>query len=276
MPVVVIFMTPVCSLVNSLCCIDNWSYIKNKRLDGSVANITANAITPTSNVIFFQRTCPGHSRPIGDWRCKHCSADKFVVRQENRICCFCGESSYYEAHGAVMLATTPTRSYNINAAKRVSHFKNWIARLQGKERCSIRTEDLERISELIKTYPDNMSDHDRIKGAMKQLGLHKYYNHIYYVMRHLLGHAMVEFRKINEARLLALFMRIQEPFSRIQNGKRTNMMSYQFLIRKFCELLGYSLAKYIPLLKSRSNLQRQDYLWKCICDELGLPFYPSV
>lgn len=199
-----------------------------------------------------------------------------MVRQENRICCFCGESSYYEAHGAIMLATTPTRGYNINAAKRISHFKNWVARLQGKERCSIRAEDIERVAEVIKTYPDNLSDHDRIKAALKQLGLQKYYNHIYHVMRHVLGHGMVEFRKINEARLLALFMRIQEPFSRIQQGNRTNMISYQFLIRKFCELLGYSLAQYIPLLKSRSNLQRQDYIWKCICDDLGLPFYPSV
>jgi hypothetical protein len=111
--------------------------------------------------------------------------------------------------------------------------------------------------------------------ALKVLGLHKYYNHVYYVMRQVMGHAMVEFRKINEARLVAMFLRIQEPFSRIQSG-RTNMLSYQFLIRKFCELLGYSVAAYIPLLKSRCNLERQDYTWKCICDELGLPFYPSV
>jgi hypothetical protein len=120
-----------------------------------------------------------------------------------------------------------------------------------------------------------MTDYERIKMALKQLKLQRYYNNIYYIMRQLLGHALVEFRKINEARLLALFLRIQEPFSRIQNG-RTNMISYQFVIKKFCELLGYSLAYYIPLLKSRANLQRQDCIWKGICDQLGLPFYPSV
>lgn len=268
-------MTPIFSLVDGLCCVDDWSYIKKKGLQSSVLNITSAAILPTANTIFFPKRVPGHSRSVGDWRCKRCSADKFVVRKENRICTFCGESSYYEAHGAIMLATTPTRDYNANAAKRVSHFKNWIARLQGKERCSITAQDLERVAELVKTYPDNLSDHDRIKAALKELGLQKYYNHIYHVMRHVMGHGMVEFRKINEARLLALFMRIQEPFSRIHDN-RTNMISYQFLIRKFCELLGYSLAQYIPLLKSRANLQRQDHLWKCVCDELGLPFYPSV
>jgi hypothetical protein len=70
-------------------------------------------------------------------------------------------------------------------------------------------------------------------------------------------------------------MRIQEPFAR-SRLQRTNMLSYQFLIRKFCELLGYKVAVYIPLLKSRANLQRQDHEWKQICEALDLPFYPSV
>lgn len=175
----------------------------------------------------------------------------------------------------MVMALTTTRKYNKNASKRVSHFKNWVARLQGKERCSISSDNLREVGALVELYPDNMSEYDRIKLALKQLKLQRYYNNIYYIMRHTMGHALVEFRKLNEARLLALFMKIQEPFSRIQNG-RTNMVSYQFLIRKFCELLGYSVAYYIPLLKSRANLQRQDYVWKCVCDELGLPFYPSV
>lgn len=120
-----------------------------------------------------------------------------------------------------------------------------------------------------------MSEHDKIRLSMKELGLQKYYNNAYYVMRHVFGHPLVEFRKINEARLLALFMRVQEPFSRIQS-QRTNMLSYQFLIRKFCELLGYNVAYYIPYLRSRTNLQRQDQEWKQICNELDIPFYPST
>lgn len=175
----------------------------------------------------------------------------------------------------MVTAITSTRNYNKNAAKRVAHFKNWVARLQGKERCNITPTNIDAVANMIKFYPDNMSEYDCIKLALKELKLQKYYNNVYYIMRQIMGHALVEFRKVNEARLLALFLRIQEPFSRIQNS-RTNMMSYQFLIKKFCELLGYSLAYYIPLLKSRANLQRQDSIWKQVCDELGLPFYPSV
>jgi hypothetical protein len=120
-----------------------------------------------------------------------------------------------------------------------------------------------------------MSEFQRIRMAMRELGLQRFYNNVYYVMRHTFGHSLVEFRKINEARLLAMFLRIQEPFSRITRN-RTNMLSYQFLIKKFCQLLGYRVAEYIPSLKSRANLQQQDYLWRQICDELGLPFYASV
>lgn len=274
MPVAVL-LTPVTTLVSSLCSVDNWTYMKKKGFDGSVANVTSYAVTPRINVVVFPKHTPFHSKPLGDWRCKRCSSDKFVVRKENRICSFCGESCYYEAEAAITLASTPTRNYNHNATKRLTHFKNWIARLQGKERCDITQANLQALEALLRTYPDHESEYDRIKRALKELGLQKYYNNVYYVMRQLTGHPLVEFRKINEARLLAMFMRIQEPFARIQKG-RTNMVSYQFLIRKFCELLGYSLFKYIPLLKSRANLQRQDYLWKCVCDDLGLPFYPSV
>jgi hypothetical protein len=40
---------------------------------------------------------------------------------------------------------------------------------------------------------------------MRELSLQRYYGNVYYVMRALLGHSLVEFRKINEARLVALF-----------------------------------------------------------------------
>jgi hypothetical protein len=120
-----------------------------------------------------------------------------------------------------------------------------------------------------------MSEFKRIRMALRELGLQKYYNHVYYIMHHAFGYSLVRFSKINEARLLALFLRIQEPFSRIQQG-RVNMLSYQFLIRKFCQLLGYSVFEYIPLMSSRLNLQKQDLMWSKICDDLGVPFYASV
>lgn len=225
------------------------------------------------NIVIVPKYVPGHAKPLGDWRCVRCSSEDFVVRKENRICKYCGESSYYEPED--LLATPTYRKFNDNSAKRVVHFKNWIARLQGKERCNITSENLDKIKSMLDIYPSSMTEYEKIRLAMRELKLQKYYNNVYYVMRHVYGYSLVEFRKINEARLVALFMRIQEPFSRIQ-GTRTNMLTYQYLIRKFCELLGYSLAKYIPLLKSRPNLQKQDMIWCKICDDLGLPFYPSV
>jgi hypothetical protein len=198
-----------------------------------------------------------------------------VIRQENRICTYCGESYYYEAEESLMGGHQVFRDFNANATKRITHFKNWLARLQGNEKCTITTAQLHDIDQRVASYPDSMSEYDRIKMAMKELGLQKYYNNVYYVMKHCFGASLVRFSKVNEARLVAMFMRIQEPFAR-SRSQRTNMLSYQFLIKKFCELLGYNVAYYIPVLKSRANLQRQDHAWKQICDALDLPFYPSV
>ena len=225
------------------------------------------------NVIIFPKYTPSHAKPFSR-RCKRCACEYFVIRQESRICLHCGESYDYEADEMAQ-HRVHIRQFNTNATKRIVHFKNWIARLQGIEKCAISQEEIAQIDALVKTYPSNVSEHDRIKMAMKSLGLQKYYNHVYYVMRHLFGYGLTKFSKIAEARLVALFMRVQEPFSRIRS-QRTNMLSYQFLIKKFCELLGYNISHYIPHLRSRANLQRQDYEWKQICDALGLPFYPSV
>lgn len=271
--VVAVLLRPVSGLVSLLCCVDP-AWARKKHVDERVGLLYLRP--PVQNITLFPSHTPFHSKPIGDWHCKACSSDNFVVRAENRICLFCGESSYYEAEGAVIQGSPGgARRFNEYQGKRVTHFKNWLARLQGKERCVITAEEIEQIRALVATYPREMSEYDQIKMALRALKLQKYYNHIYYIMRQIMGYSMVEFRKVNEARLLALFLRVQEPFTRVQKG-RTNMLSYQFLIRKFCELLGYSLAKYIPTLKSRANLQQQDLIWRGICDELGLPFYPSV
>jgi hypothetical protein len=273
MVVVGVLLTPAMKVVSLLCSVDP-VFAHKKRVSDQVNALPFKS--PTQNIVIFPKYTPSHAKPFGDWRCKRCSSDKFVVRAENRICSFCGESSYYEAECAMMLATSPRfRGFNDNSGKRVTHFKNWLARLQGKEKCSITIDEMESIKSLVERYPDSMTEFDRIRSAMKQLHLQKYYNNVYYVMRYVFGYSMVELRKINEARLLAMFMRIQEPFARI-TGTRTNMLSYQFLIKKFCQLLGYRVAEFIPNLKSRNNLQQQDYMWRQICDEMGLPFYASV
>ena len=273
MVVVGVLLTPIVRVVSALCSIDA-AYAHKKHVDDRMGVLPI--VTPLQNVVIWPKYTPSHARPVGDWRCKRCSSDRFIVRSENRICCFCGESAYYEPESAIEHASSPSfRDFNGNCSKRVTHFKNWVARLQGKERCAIVASELDAIKARVQLYPDSMSEFQRIRMAMRELGLQRFYNNVYYVMRHTFGHSLVEFRKINEARLLAMFLRIQEPFSRITRN-RTNMLSYQFLIKKFCQLLGYRVAEYIPSLKSRANLQQQDYLWRQICDELGLPFYASV
>lgn len=260
-----LLLRPVTRFVDSLCS------IPATRVDTGVSSLPL--LGATHNMITFPKYTPSHARPFSR-RCIRCACEYFVIRQESRICLFCGESHDYEAqedspHRAHI------RQFNTNASKRIVHFKNWIARLQGVEKCSITQEQISEIGTLVKTYPSNVPEYDRIKMAMKSLGLQKYYNHIYHVMRDLFGYGLTRFSKVAEARLVALFMRIQEPFSRIRS-QRTNMLSYQFLIKKFCELLGYNVSYYIPHLKSRMNLQRQDLEWKQICEFLEVPFYPSV
>ena len=77
--------------------------------------------------------------------------------------------------------------------------------------------------------------------------------------------------------LINMFMDIQEPFETVCPRNRKNFFSYNYVLYKFCELLGErEMMSLFPLLKSREKLYQQDCIWKDICRITGWTFYKSV
>ena len=70
-----------------------------------------------------------------------------------------------------------------------------------------------------------------------------------------------------------MFMEIQEPFDRVCPKNRKNFFSYNYILYKFCELLGEKEhMSLFTLLKSREKLYQQDCIWKEICAITKWPF----
>lgn len=168
------------------------------------------------------------------------------------------------------------RQYRDNVIKRVNHFKYWIQRIQGSETHRMSRSDIDEIKTYLSLHPGIPITFERIRKALKALNKRRFYNNTYYIMKELTGEAYVSLNRNHEQLLLLLFRKIQASYADVRSH-RVNMLSYSFLIKKFCEILGWDdIALQLPTLKSRDKLREQDIIWKQICHHVGLPYYSSL
>jgi uncharacterized Zn finger protein (UPF0148 family) len=234
-------------------------------------------------------------RPLFGDRCPSCDA---VLTNDPRagqvVCTQCGESSNFLfgigcARAEVSATNTGYEAEETAQAKRVTtymykrtnHFLDHLKRVQAKETTSVRPEVIEAVkSELAKEripMGDPRITTTKIRGVLKKLRLQKFYNHVFAITAHLSGKAAPSLTPAQEEKLLSLFQLIQAPFEKHCPPDRTNMLSYQFLLKKLVSIAGWhEIAEYFPLLKSRQKVYAQDQLWKKICEDVGLPFQKSI
>jgi len=170
------------------------------------------------------------------------------------------------------------RQVSTNIYKRCNHFKYWLKRIQGKEKNKITKEDLAVITQEIRSQhiSEDYLNYHQIRSVLKKLKLQKYYINTFSIQRYITGEWILELTLAQEKVLLDMFVQIQESFQENSLG-RVNMLSYTFILTKFCEILEWNdMATIIPSLKTRSKLYKQDQVWKEICNTLGWKFIRSV
>lgn len=217
------------------------------------------------------------------YNCYNSTSLRTIDNEYTKRCDVCGYSSSSYAYSSEdttrgVTNTHLPREVSTNVHKRVNHFKYWIKRIQGKERNNIKKEDLQKIREEMHTRHMSELDYESVRDILKTLGLQKYYNNSYSIIRSITGDTMVNLTQDQEAKLINMFVAIQEPFYANHKGyERVNMLSYTYIIMKLCEILGWEdLAEALPKLKSRFKIHQQDLIWKTICDKLHWKFTRSV
>lgn len=224
--------------------------------------------------------------------CQYClTSSEFAVNSTEGIkfCTRCshvlesvGEEMSYShiSHGppkSIYQPLTGKRTYSISIYKRCNHFKCWIKRIQGKERQQPTYDVVDNIKRHLSSHRITRITYDVIKQCLKSMKLQKYYNNIYYIMEVIIGSQVIRLSPRNEDMLMEMFMKIQESFEKQNNGSRSNMLSYSYMLKKFCELKNWSsLARQLPVFKSREKLFNADAIWKRICFDLDIPFIPSM
>jgi len=174
----------------------------------------------------------------------------------------------------------PPREMSYYAYKKINHLNEWLAQFQAKETTEISTAVLDQIrTELRKERITDMSKlkPSKLKEVIKKLKLNRCYDHVAHILNRLNGISAPVLSREIEEKLRFMFKEIQFSFVKHCPKKRSNFLSYSFVLYKFCELL--ELDAYLPcfpLLKSREKLYMQDKIWQKICEDMGWEFIRTV
>jgi Zn finger protein HypA/HybF involved in hydrogenase expression len=174
----------------------------------------------------------------------------------------------------------PPREMSYYAYKKINHLNEWLAQFQAKETTEISSAVLDQIrTELRKERITDMGKlkPSKLKEVIKKLKLNRCYDHVAHILNRLNGISAPVLSREVEEKLRFMFKEIQFSFVKHCPKKRSNFLSYSFVLYKFCELL--ELDDYLPcfpLLKSREKLYMQDKIWQKICEDMGWEFIRTV
>ena len=166
------------------------------------------------------------------------------------------------------------------AYKRINHLTECLNALQGKEGTNVPDEVIEKVrAEFKKNRISSTSEikPSKVKQYLKKLGYSAYYENIHTIANTISGMPTLKLSPELEKKLKDMFHLIQDPFYKHKSPKRKNFLSYNYVLYKFCELLGEDdLLIFFPLLKCQKNLHVQDTIWKKICSELSWQYICTV
>ena len=215
-------------------------------------------------------------------QCDGCGSTDIVTRVADsmRVCQRCDAVEFIMVDNERPVKRDAPKDSSSFCFKRLSHFNEWLAQIQGKDNPAVPEEIIGyAMEELQRHNIYNAADinNSKIRTILKKLKLSRYYEHVPYIISRIRGTPSERMPLSLEEKLKRMFCRIQSPFVRHSPALRKNFLSYGYVLHKFVELLGEDayLSKF-PLLKSREKLRMQDSIWKAICKDLDWQFIPSI
>lgn len=213
--------------------------------------------------------------------CKMCNIERIFSKSEGiYICPKCGNQEKILIDSDKPSYKEPPREISYFAYKRINHFNEWLAQFQAKESTDIP----KSVYDLIKTELKKESYIDiknlktnKIRNILKKLGLNKYYEHVPHIINRLSGKPAPIINRETEEKLRMMFKEIQAPWMKHCPNKRSNFLSYSYVLYKCLQLLEMDeFLPYFSLLKSREKLAEQDKIWKKICHDLKWEYIKTI
>ena len=213
--------------------------------------------------------------------CSECYVERIFYQSEGiMICPNCATQEKILIDSDKPSYKEPPREISYFAYKRINHFNEWLAQFQAKESTDISKDIYKLIkSELLKeSYVDMRNlKITKVRDVLKKLNLNKYYEHVPHIINRLSGRPAPIIDRDVEEKLRLMFKEIQTPWMNNCPNKRSNFLSYSYVLYKCLQLLEMDdFLKHFSLLKSREKLAEQDKIWKKICEELKWQYIKTI
>lgn len=197
------------------------------------------------------------------------------------VCVKCGTAQpFLDATASLLSFSDDSYDYASFSYKRINHFVEWVSAMQAKETTEIPQPVLDSVMERLADERVRNSDEitvHKVRDVLKKLKLRKYYEHTQLITCKVTGRAPPRMTPTQEERIKLLFMAASTAFQQLCPPDRSNFLSYNFVLFKFAELLGYdSFLPNFALLRGPAKLRRQDEIYKMLCEALDWEFIPSI
>lgn len=260
---------------------NNFIHTKTSNMRGQLYQEYMDVVQNKPNINQLVKDNGNIHKPIYCTTCNNVMT--MAVNETHMLCSQCGlyEIFFEPSVSGLTYEQEIHTETNIHFAyKRINHLRELLSQLQAKETSDVPDEILDKVrAEFKKARIKNTSEitQNRVKSYLKKLGLNKYYEHTRQITNCLNGKPPPVISNELYENFINMFTEIQEPFEKVCPKNRKNFFSYNYILYKFCELLGeYESMQLFPLLKSREKLYQQDCIWKDICQLLGWVYYKSV
>lgn len=179
---------------------------------------------------------------------------------------------------------TPTIKTKTGGYDTSRHFKSWLGRILAIEEKTISPEILEKIKYVIER--DNIYvpslDYQMMRNILKDnaVQITTLNDHIPLLIKKIGGPTPPELSYDDRRRIEVLFNNVMEQYEKIIT-RLGNKTYYPYFIYKIVQILAIEHPHLKPILKfihkqSADTLRKNDLNFKKICEQLNLPFIPTV
>lgn len=213
--------------------------------------------------------------------CPKCNTDMLIQPAKATITCqSCGYMASYLDATSSSMSYTDDVEFACFSYKRINHFNEWLQQIQAKESTDIPQHIIQSVMEelYVRRITCSRDITPRVvRDILRVLKFRKTYEHVAQITSKITGENALRIPAEAEETCRLMFIAVQPVFDKVCPKDRKNFLSYAYILFKFFQLLGYDqLLDTFSLLKGRDKLQKQDDIFKLICDELDWEFVPSI
>jgi hypothetical protein len=202
-------------------------------------------------------------------------------RSSTLVCPCCGNWKYYLDATSSHMAYGEEVEFTAFAYLRMNHYNERLTYSQAKESTRIAIEDIQKVMDRL--IERRITDLDKITMEMtyaiaKELKMRHVYKQNTQLWCRITGKAPLRMSPEQEEQLRSMFRAVNRLWPKYKPEERKNFLSYNYCLSKFCQLLGMDrFCGLYKLLKGDKKLEKQDEIFKQICDdpELQWEFIPS-